>query len=73
MACLFGIAGGVSASLGVVSMQMASGLSTITSIQPSTIVWGIILTLIVVTFIISSLTGIDKGIKFLSDKMPRYI
>ncbi|SHD76375.1 protein of unknown function [[Clostridium] ultunense Esp] len=54
-------------------MQMASGLSTITSIQPSTIVWGIILTLIVVTFIISSLTGIDKGIKFLSDKMPRYI
>lgn len=65
--CLFGIAGGVSASLGVASMQMGSGIGTFTSITPSPTVWGIILFLIVITFIISSLTGIDKGVRILSD------
>lgn len=65
--CLFGIAGGVSASLGVASMQLGSGISTFSSIIPSPTVWGIILILIVGTFIISSLTGIDKGVRILSD------
>ncbi len=66
--CLFGLAGGVSASLGVASMQLGSGLGIMTPIQPSPIVWGIILLLIVGTFIFSSLTGIDKGVRWLSDK-----
>lgn len=66
--CLFGLAGGVSASLGVASMQLGSGLGIMTSIQPSPIIWGIILLIIVGTFILSSLTGIDKGVRWLSDK-----
>lgn len=66
--CLFGLAGGVSASLGVASMQLGSGMNLLFGIEPSTIVWGIILLTIVVTFIISSYTGIDKGVRFLSDK-----
>lgn len=68
LACLFGLAGGVSASLGVASMQLGSGIGILTSIQPSSLVWGIILLIIVGTFIFSSLTGIDKGVRFLSDK-----
>lgn len=66
--CLFGLAGGVSASLGVASMQLGSGLGLMTPIEPSPLVWGIILIIVVGTFIISSLTGIDKGVRFLSDK-----
>ncbi|WP_312811576.1 BCCT family transporter [Sedimentibacter sp.] len=66
--CLFGLAGGVSASLGVASMQLGSGMNLLFGIQPTTLVWGIILLAIVVTFIVSSYTGIDRGVRFLSDK-----
>lgn len=67
LVCLFGIAGGVSSSLGVAAMQLGSGLGLISSVDPSPTIWGIILVLIIFTFIISSLTGIDKGVRILSD------
>ena len=66
--CLFGLAGGVSASLGVVTMQLGSGTQTIAGITPTVWVWGIILSVVVATFIVASYTGIDRGVRWLADK-----
>lgn len=66
--CLFGLAGGVSASLGVSAMQLGAGIGILTNITPTNMMWAIILMTIVITFIISSYTGIGKGVRFLSDK-----
>lgn len=66
--CVFGIAGGVSASLGVASMQLGSGLGILSSFTPTAVHWFFITVAIVVTFIISSYTGISRGVRWLSDK-----
>lgn len=66
--CIFGLAGGVSASLGVSAMQLGSGLGILTGLTPNNTVWALILMTIVITFIISSYTGIGRGVRFLSDK-----
>lgn len=66
--CLFGLAGGVSSSLGVITMQLGSGMSLLFGIEPTVWVWGAILAIIVATFIASSYTGIDRGVRWLSDK-----
>ena len=66
--CIFGLAGGVSASLGVSAMQLGAGLGLLTGLTPSNMVWTLILITIVITFIISSYTGIGRGVRFLSDK-----
>lgn len=66
--CVFGIAGGVSASLGVASMQLGSGLGILANFVPNAKHWFIITVVIVVTFIISSYTGISRGVRWLSDK-----
>lgn len=66
--CLFGLAGGVSSSLGVSAMQLGAGLGIITNVNPTNFMWAVILITIVITFIISSYTGIGRGVRFLSDK-----
>ncbi len=66
--CIFGLAGGVSASLGVAAMQLGAGLGILTGITPTNFIWTVILIAIVITFILSSYTGIGRGVRFLSDK-----
>ena len=66
--CLFGLAGGVSSSLGVITMQLGSGMNLLFGIEPTVWVWAAILAAIVATFIASSYTGIDRGVRWLSDK-----
>ncbi len=66
--CLFAMAGGVAAVLGVGTMQIASGLNVLTGIAASKVLWVGIVAIIVVTYIISSYTGLNKGIRWLSDK-----
>ncbi|WP_338752722.1 BCCT family transporter [Bacillus sp. FJAT-52991] len=66
--CLFAMAGGVAAVLGVGTMQIATGLEVITGIPNGKITWIIIVSVIVATYIISSYTGLHKGIRWLSDK-----
>ena len=66
--CVFGIAGGVSASLGVASMQLGSGIGLLAKFTPTSTHWLIIMAAIVATFIISSYTGINHGVRWLSDK-----
>lgn len=66
--CVFGIAGGVSASLGVASMQLGSGTGMLLNFTPSPLHWGIITLIIVITFILGSVSGIGNGVRWLSDK-----
>lgn len=66
--CLFAMAGGVAAILGVGTMQISKGLNIILGVPNNKFTWIIIVTMIVITYIVSSITGIDKGIKWISDK-----
>ena len=65
--CLFAIAGGVAAILGVGTMQIGSGLNILTGIQTGKVLWIAIVAVIVATYVISSYTGLQKGIRWLSD------
>ncbi|MFT9497639.1 BCCT family transporter [Anaerosolibacter sp.] len=65
--CLFAIAGGVAAILGVGTMQIGSGLNILTGIQTGKALWIGIVAIIVATYIISSYTGLQRGIRWLSD------
>ncbi|MBQ9646917.1 MAG: BCCT family transporter [Oscillospiraceae bacterium] len=66
--CVFGLAGGVSASLCEGALQLGAGIGILTGLTPGNVMWIIILVATVITFIISSYTGIGKGVRFLSDK-----
>ena len=65
---LFALVGGISTSLGFGLMQIGSGVSYTTGITPSPFLWAIIAALIIGAFLTSSMLGIDKGIKWLSDQ-----
>jgi glycine betaine transporter len=65
--CLFAIAGGVAAILGVGTMQIATGLDELHGLSPSRPVWIGIIAAIVTTYVVSSYTGLDRGIRALSD------
>ncbi|MCH4886132.1 BCCT family transporter [Acidaminobacter sp. JC074] len=66
--CLFAMAGGVAAVLGVATMQIGAGLNYVFGIQATKTVWIAIIAVIVGAYVISSYTGLNKGIKFLADK-----
>lgn len=66
--CLFAMAGGVAAVLGVATMQISAGLNVLFGIEPTKTVWIAVVAVIVATYVISSYTGLNKGIKFLADK-----
>ncbi len=65
---LFAITGGVAGSLGYGLLQIGSGLDFVFNIEPGPIVWISIALVIITTYTISSATGLDRGIKWLSDK-----
>lgn len=65
---VFGIAGGVSASLGVASMQLGAGFGILANFTPTAKHWFILTVAIVVTFIASSYTGVSRGMRWLSEK-----
>lgn len=65
---LFAICGGVAGSLGYGLLQIGSGLDFAFGIEPGPMVWTIIAILIITSYTISSATGLDRGISWLSDK-----
>jgi len=65
--CLFALVAGMSASLGTGILVIASGLGEVFGLEKSHWLWAAITVAIVVTFIISSATGLTKGIRILSD------
>lgn len=66
--CVFGLAGGVSSSLCEGALQIGAGLGILGNFTPGKMIWIVILVATVITFILSSYTGISKGVRFFSDK-----
>ncbi len=64
---LFSLIAGMAASLGAGLIILAGGLETLAGIKYSYITLGLMAVLIVGTFILSSISGLQKGIKTLSD------
>jgi choline-glycine betaine transporter len=65
---LLAITGGVAGSLGYGMLQVGSGLDFVFNIESGPVVWVSIAVVIITAYTISSATGLDKGIKWLSDK-----
>ena len=64
--CFFSIFCSVAAILAVAATTIAAGVSIFADIPTNTMLQGIVLLIVVITFIISSYTGLLKGMKFLS-------
>lgn len=58
---------GVSTSLGMGAMQVNGGLTTLFNIPNNTVVQTVIIIVITILFLLSSITGLEKGIKILSN------
>lgn len=65
--CLFALVAGMSASLGTGILTIAGGLEEVAGIGGGPVLWGLVAVAIVATFVISSGTGLMKGIRILSD------
>lgn len=65
---VFAITGGVAGSLGYGLLQIGSGIETVFGVPKSTMMYVLICIFIVAAYNTSSITGMDKGIKWLSDK-----
>ncbi len=64
--CLFALVLGMAASLGTGTLTMAGGVQNVFGIKSGAVSWGVIIFAIVTTFIISSISGVMKGIRMLS-------
>lgn len=66
--CIFATVGCVITSMGFGTMQLAGGLEYLLDIPKSNMVYTIIIALMTAAYTISSYTGLQKGIKFLSSQ-----
>lgn len=66
--CVFALAGGIATSMGQGIMQITSGLGYVFPVEASKIVWLIVAVAIVVFFTLSTATGLDKGMNWLSSQ-----
>jgi len=64
---IFATVAGVATSLGLGTLQINSGLNYLFGIPENLLVQIIIIVIVTVLFMISAITGLDKGIKFLSN------
>jgi choline-glycine betaine transporter len=65
--CLFALVAGMASSLGTGTLTLAGGVERMFNISSTPLSWGIIILVIVATFIVSSISGVTKGIRILSD------
>jgi choline-glycine betaine transporter len=65
--CLYSLVAGMSAALGTGIMMIGGGIQDLFGLQSDKWLWAAICTAIVATFIVSSATGLMKGIRILSD------
>jgi len=64
---IFATVAGVATSLGLGTLQINSGLNFLFNVPETSLVQIIIVVVVTVLFMISAVTGLDKGIKFLSN------
>ncbi|UOQ42865.1 BCCT family transporter [Halobacillus salinarum] len=65
---MFAIAGGMAAVLGEGVLQIGSGIGHLTGLSTGPVLWGSLVIVITITYIISSYTGLQRGIRFLADQ-----
>ncbi len=64
---IFATVAGVATSLGMATLQTTSGLNYLFGVPETNIVRIIVITIITILFMVSAVTGLDKGIKWLSN------
>ncbi|GAB6099241.1 BCCT family transporter [Halanaerocella petrolearia] len=64
---IFATVGGVATSLGLATLQMTSGFNFLFGIPQTDLVRIIVITVVTCLFMISAISGLDKGIKILSN------
>ena len=64
---IFATVAGVATSLGLGTLQINSGLNFLFNVPETSLVQIIIVVIVTVLFMLSAVTGLDKGIKFLSN------
>ncbi|MEG0377523.1 MAG: BCCT family transporter [Eubacterium sp.] len=64
---IFAIIGGIATSLGFATLQIARGLDIIMGFESSMMNWLIIMALITVFYVASSISGLHKGITYVSN------
>lgn len=64
--CLFALVTGMAASLGTGTLTIAGGIESVFGIKSGYISWGVIIIVIMTTFVISSISGLMNGIRILS-------
>ncbi|MEL6274510.1 MAG: BCCT family transporter [Bacteroidota bacterium] len=65
--CLFALVAGMAASLGAGILTLTGGLELFTNLSKGPLLYGLICIAIVVAFLISAATGLQKGIRTLSN------
>ncbi|PTX60344.1 choline/carnitine/betaine transport [Melghirimyces profundicolus] len=65
--CMFSIIGASAAVLGEGVLQIGSGIGHLTNLNTGPILWALLVVAITVTYILSSYTGLQKGIRILAD------
>ena len=65
--CLYALVAGMAASLGTGILTISGGLNHLFGVPRTSLVWAVIAIVIVATFVVSSATGLMKGIRILSD------
>lgn len=63
---VFGMCAGVACSMGVGIMQIGSGIENLTGLAQSKLVWFILAAIITFIFVLSCVSGIEKGVKRMS-------
>ncbi|WP_300668682.1 BCCT family transporter [Desulfoluna sp.] len=64
--CLFALCGAVSCSMGAALLQIGSGLNNLFGVSEGKLLWLVIAIVITATYTFSSITGMKKGLSFLS-------
>ncbi len=64
---IFAIIGGIATSMGFATLQISRGLDIIVGFESNALNWFIIIVFVGVFYIASSVTGIHKGIKYVSN------
>jgi choline-glycine betaine transporter len=65
--CLYALVAGMAAALGAGIMAIGGGLNSLFGVPSNLWTWGVVAIIIVVSFIVSSATGLMNGIRILSD------
>lgn len=66
--CILTIAGGMAASLGAGVLMLGRGIEHMAGITPGPMIWTGITLVIIATYTISSYSGLNKGVRILSDQ-----